>query len=118
MSVSVTRDGRLLVGTTTALYRREADHDAFQTVLSGWAWDAGEDSHGSLWVTDTSAGFKRANGSHDRIHPFNGNGFRMLHDRGGNLWVATIGEGLWRVRFDETGGKTGSWKRHPSIAAS
>ena len=56
-------------------------------------------------MTDTSAGFKQANGSNARIHPLNGNGYRMLHDRGGNLCVATIGEGLWRVRFDGTGGK-------------
>ena len=105
VSVSVTRDGSLLVGTTTALYRREAEHDAFETVRSGWAWDASEDRQGTLWITDISAGFKQANGSNRRIHPLNGNGFRMLHDRSGNLWVATIGEGLWRVPFDETGGK-------------
>jgi signal transduction histidine kinase/ligand-binding sensor domain-containing protein len=103
VSVSIARDGTLLVGTTTALYRRDTEHDAFKTVLSGWAWDASEDSRGTLWVTDTSAGFKQANGSNGRIHPLNGNGYRMLHDRGGNLWVATIGEGLWRVPFDGAG---------------
>src|SRR4029077_14322794 len=29
-----------------------------------------------------------------------GTGLRLLSDRRGNLWVATIGEGLWRVQVD------------------
>src|SRR5581483_6088287 len=33
-----------------------------------------------------------------------GRGYRLLHDRDGNLWVATIGQGLWRAKAPVTAG--------------
>ena len=33
-----------------------------------------------------------------------GRGYRLLHDRDGNLWVATIGQGLWRVTHSTSRG--------------
>ena len=46
----------------------------------------------------------RRSGERTRPRPgFEGNGYRLIHDRRGNLWVATIGEGLWRVKPDSGG---------------
>jgi signal transduction histidine kinase/ligand-binding sensor domain-containing protein len=106
VSVSVGRNGALLVGTTTGLLRRAQDTDAFQTVIGGWAWDASEDSTGTLWITDTSSGFRRSDRPGRRTHELQGNGYRLLHDSRGNLWVATIGEGLWRTRSDAVDGRS------------
>jgi len=98
VSVSVKRDGSIMVGTNRELFEASGDDNRFHLVRSGWSWDASESADGSLWVTDTSIGFTRVGGSRDRMPVFNGNGYRLLHDRRGNLWVATIGEGLWRTR--------------------
>ena len=103
VSVSVTRNGSIMVGTTRELFERSQDDNRFHMVRSGWSWDASESADGSLWVTDTSIGFTRVGGSRDRTPAFNGNGYRLLYDRRGNLWVATIGEGLWRTRAGAAG---------------
>ena len=53
------------------------------------------DRLGRLWTTDIRTGFRPV-GDDLRLPP-RGNGYRILHDRDGHLWVATIGQGLWRV---------------------
>ncbi len=40
-----------------------------------------------------------------RPQPFAGSGYRLAHDRQGNLWIATLGEGLWRARVDAATGE-------------
>ena len=103
VSVSVKRDGSIMVGTNRELFEGSRDDNRFHLVRSGWSWDASESADGSLWVTDTSIGFTRVDGSRDRTGVFNGNGYRLLHDRRQNLWVATIGEGRWRRRAGAAG---------------
>jgi len=101
VSVATTHSGSLLVGTTTALFEAPPRSDAFHLVLEGWAWDVSEDARGALWVTDTSLGFKPVGGgSVNRPRRFQGNGYRLLYDSRDNLWIATIGEGLWRARLE------------------
>jgi signal transduction histidine kinase len=48
-------------------------------------------------------GIRRPGESTEPRPGFDGNGYRLIHDRRGNLWVATIGEGLWRVRPERSG---------------
>jgi signal transduction histidine kinase/ligand-binding sensor domain-containing protein len=91
-------NGTVWAGTTTGLFVRGGGSDEFRQTAPDWAWAATEDDARSVWITDTVTGIRR-HGESTRPRPgFDGNGYRLLHDRRGNLWVATIGEGLWRVR--------------------
>ena len=50
-------------------------------------------------MTDRSQGFRRIDGEAPTPRTTTeGSGVDLLHDRRGNLWVATQGRGLWRVR--------------------
>jgi len=98
------KDGRLWAGSTSGLFVQENDR-TFHKAATGWAWAATEDTPRSVWVTDVVVGVRQVA---EQPHPqagFEGNGYRVIHDRRGNLWVATIGEGLWRVRPRADGGR-------------
>lgn len=109
-SLYVDRAGNLLVGTAAGVYRQTRGAATFELVDAlndvGPPFRAfGEDSTGRLWMTDPQAGFRRL-GEPARAHRAagRGRGNRLLFDREGDLWVATMGEGLWRIRLD-SGGK-------------
>jgi signal transduction histidine kinase/ligand-binding sensor domain-containing protein len=87
------------------LYKWIEESDSFQKVLDIGALDVAEDARQRLWMTDFNHGFRSVTGPL-RAGAFQGRGFRLLSDRRGNLWVATIGEGLWRVRIDGSGRPT------------
>jgi signal transduction histidine kinase/ligand-binding sensor domain-containing protein len=78
----------------------------FQRMAAGFTWDVHEDAQGTIWTTDIVAGFKRLGEPSPRPEPFAGSGYRLAHDRQGNLWIATLGEGLWRARVDKTSTRT------------
>ena len=48
-------------------------------------------------MTDPAHGARRQ-GARAPLTGIDGRGMRLLHDSRGNLWVATTGQGLWRVR--------------------
>ena len=97
-------DGTVWAGSTTGLFVRDGASDRFGHTAPNWAWAATEDSARTVWITDTVTGIRRT-GERTLPRPgFEGNGYRLIHDRRGNLWVATIGEGLWRVE-PESGGR-------------
>ena len=90
-------------GTTNGLFVRDGASDRFTHTAPNWAWAATEDGSRTVWITDTVTGVRR---SSERMRPrpgFEGNGYRLIHDRRGSLWVATIGEGLWRVKPEANG---------------
>jgi signal transduction histidine kinase/ligand-binding sensor domain-containing protein len=99
----VDRRGALWVSTTDGLYKRDRVADgAFlrlepsldpQRTLS-----LSEDGSGRVWATDSLVGFRALGADSGLRGTEAGRGYRLLHDRDGNLWVATIGQGLWRVR--------------------
>ncbi len=108
-SLHIERGGTLLVGTAVGVYREHpASHDF--TVIDavndvGPTFRAfGEDADGRMWVTDPEVGFRQL-GLRSPPHPDagRGRGNQLLFDRDGSLWVATMGEGLWRVRLGEDG---------------
>ena len=70
----------------------------FERIAAGYTWGISEDATGSVWITDIVAGFRRLAEPPSPPRPLEGAGYRLMHDRQGNLWVATLGEGLWRVR--------------------
>lgn len=99
----VDRTDTLWVSTTDGLYRRgAAATGAFDKVEPSYdpqrTLGFSEDRDGRLWVSDPLVGF-RALGDGPALRGTEaGRGYRLLHDRDGHLWVATIGQGLWRVR--------------------
>lgn len=103
VSAGTFADGTVWAGTTSGLFVRSDVSDRFQQTAPDWVWAAAEDDAKRVWITDTVTGI-RWPGEPTRPHPgFDGNGYRLIHDRRGNLWVATIGEGLWRVRPERDG---------------
>lgn len=92
------RAGTLWVATTTGLYRRGSGN-GFEMVHpgSGRAVSISEDASGHVWTTDERAGFRRADAA-DRNRLFEARGMDLLHDSRGNLWVTTIGQGIWQIR--------------------
>ena len=87
----------LWIGSKYALYKWIEESDRFDKVLNVGVLDVAEDANQRLWTTDFSQGFRPAAGT-SRIGGLQGTGLRLLSDRRGNLWVATIGQGLWRVQ--------------------
>jgi len=58
-----------------------------------------EDASGRVLVNDWDAGFHVAGESNPALDfRERGRGYRLLFDSRQNLWVGTIGQGLWRVR--------------------
>ena len=84
------------IGSRYGVYKWIEESDTFQKVLNLGAVDAAEDASQRLWITDFNQGFRLATGA-GRTGGLQGTGLRLLSDRRGNLWVATIVEGLWRV---------------------
>ena len=113
-SASTDREGGLLVGTSSGVFRKASGRSGFEPVeiLDGKGSVADfsrrfggdvvravlEDHSGDIWVTDPAAGFRgidRWQRSTER-----GRGAALLNDSQGNLWVGTWAQGLWRVAYD------------------
>lgn len=103
---------RLWVGTTSAIYRRPAPGRAFTRVdtvdLSSNLWQRfSEDARGRVFTSDFTKGF-RSPGSEGPVSTRRGWGAALLHDRRGNFWVGTQGQGLWRQHRGGT--SDGTWR--------
>ena len=95
--------GQVWVATARGgVFRWIEQSDSFERMAEGFTWDVHEDANGRLWTTDIVAGFRRLGAPSPRTQPFAGSGYRLAHDRQGNIWIATLGEGLWRARVDAT----------------
>ena len=98
----------LWIGTAAGLYwRPEATEEKFQEIEPSddpvRVLSISEDRTGRIWMSDPLLGFRTV--GYRPIPARNteaGRGYRVLHDRVGDLWVATIGQGLWRVRHADT----------------
>jgi signal transduction histidine kinase/ligand-binding sensor domain-containing protein len=103
-------EGRLLAATPAGVYRRAAPGAAFVqvaevAVASNVHFSFSRDRAGTVWVSDFHDGFHRL----DRgrmpagAASLSGWGVQLLHDRRGDMWVATQGQGLWRVSNPDSG---------------
>src|SRR5262249_40983426 len=100
----VSSNGTVWAATATGgVFRWDGSRGAFQHVALGFAWDVHEDALRRMWRPDVVGGFRRLEEARAAARPFAGSGYRLTHDRRGNLWIATLGEGLWRARIDEHG---------------
>ncbi len=105
LAASVGPSGALFVVTDTGVFRHTEGHEAFQLLersnSSDLARSIAEDAFGRPYVTDRIVGFRQVGRPRpSESHVESGKGQRFLADRLGNLWVATFGQGLWRVRID------------------
>jgi signal transduction histidine kinase/ligand-binding sensor domain-containing protein len=91
------RRGKMWVAAGSALYSRTS-HGEFRKEpgITDVVRSIVEDAQGAIWVTDAERGFKRVGGDRNRL--FDAAGNAVLSDREGSLWVASFGEGIWRVR--------------------
>jgi signal transduction histidine kinase/ligand-binding sensor domain-containing protein len=97
------RSGATWVATSDGLFRRPTGHARFELLeASGQSAPPAalsEDPDGRLWTTDLVVGFRPlGNEAAQPRGTEEGRGYRLMHDRDGHLWVATIGQGLWRVQ--------------------
>ena len=101
LSLFVGEAGALFVGTTNGVFRLGEDTEQFDPVTTGTPDVLGlsEDRTGTIWTTDPVVGFaplgEDMTTGRTRVP---GRGSRVLHDERGNLWVGTLGQGLWRVK--------------------
>jgi ligand-binding sensor domain-containing protein len=98
------RQRRLWAATLTGVFRKEPARDRFEQVdvitLSSNVWQSfSEDAGGTVWISDFNEGFRTPGIAAPRVEgkPHRGWGVKLLHDRRGNFWVGTQGQGLWRV---------------------
>ncbi|MGE3842552.1 MAG: two-component regulator propeller domain-containing protein [Vicinamibacterales bacterium] len=90
------RRGRIWVASAAGLYSRIGD-EPFQLAAFGEGIHRAleEDASGQVWTTDDRAGYRPVDGPSPGL--FEARGMNVLHDRRGNTWVTTIGQGLWQV---------------------
>jgi signal transduction histidine kinase/ligand-binding sensor domain-containing protein len=106
------RRQQLWVATSLAIFQRVGQTDTFRQVnavapLNNLYADFSQASDGALWITDLRKGFRRLS---DLTPPERRParpvwGVRLLHDRHETLWVATQGQGLWRIRTPSKDGR-------------
>jgi signal transduction histidine kinase len=96
----VTRSGRLIVGTRWGVFAHDRASDRFDIISNEHVWGLGEDAGGRLWTTDIVSGFRPLGARAAPPHGVEGAGYRLMHDRQRQLWIATFGAGLWRVTRD------------------
>ena len=101
--VSVREDARgsLWIGTRQGVFRTR-DGESFELIAEGIARETSESADGALWMTDPAHGVRR-HGARAPLTGMDGWGTRLLHDSHANLWVATTGQGLWRIRATSGG---------------
>lgn len=93
--------------TGDAVFRRKSPDDVFElnTKRADAPVSFSESPTGEIWVTSSEIGydwFGPGPQTTPRVPRRQGSGAKLLHDRDGNLWVATLGQGLWFVRKGET----------------
>jgi signal transduction histidine kinase/ligand-binding sensor domain-containing protein len=106
LSLFLDKHGTMFVATSSGIFALSSGRRQFDRVATPPDGVRGlsEDLSGVLWITDSVKGYRRLDA---RTPSAPGSkpspaivGFRLMHDRADNLWVATQGQGLFRVRPD------------------
>ena len=117
LSAFIDQGGALLVGTASGLLKSDPPYAQFHAVpaTDDVVRAIADDGHGVIWVSDSVTGFRvlheggqggdrpAQGGHHDNqaMTTERGRGMRLLRDRRSNMWTATGGQGLWRVRLGD-----------------
>jgi signal transduction histidine kinase/ligand-binding sensor domain-containing protein len=102
------QSGSLWVGGAAGVYRK--DKTVFEVIDAGLTNVQGfaEDDTSAMWVTDSNDAVRqltpRGQPTYAATIRRPASGWRLLHDRRGQIWVAALGGGLLRVRA--SGGHT------------
>ena len=95
------RSGRLWLGTAAGVYAGENGVFDLRYPDAKFVQDFAEDSHGTMWITDTRDTIKRVTTGEGPIHAANArapqSGWRLAMDDNGRLWIAALGGGLVRL---------------------
>jgi signal transduction histidine kinase/ligand-binding sensor domain-containing protein len=97
LQAAISREGELWIATRWGVFRHLNSSNKFLIQAKGFIWGLSQDRSGTFWTTDITAGFRQLGAPGPPREAPQGAGHRLLHDRRGNLWVATFSEGLWRV---------------------
>jgi signal transduction histidine kinase/ligand-binding sensor domain-containing protein len=97
VSVGERTNGELWIGTRDGLFKWDRTRDSFALLETGIVREFSEGPDGGVWVTDSGRAARRLDAKQPPAD-LEGLGNRLLHDRRGNVWVATTGRGLWRIR--------------------
>ena len=101
-SIRFTRSRDMVVGTGAGIYRRHPSSPfvRIEAAYEGVPRSISEDVDGRLYVTDSVIGFRPLdNAPAPPGDPMRrGRGYAVFSDSHDNLWVGTLGQGLWRVR--------------------
>ena len=100
-SVAELHPDELWIGSRSGAFRLRKSSGVFERVAPGAARGVTKTSDGTIWVSDPVRVVRRLDNSKTPTGAA-GRGLRLLHDSRGNIWVATIGQGLWRVRSNVT----------------
>jgi signal transduction histidine kinase/ligand-binding sensor domain-containing protein len=105
--------GNLWVSTTDGVFRRLKDKPLFEHIMpaSYWAHRVMEDKNGAVWITDPRVGIRLllkhvdstapATAAVTQVPEGHGLGVQMLPDSHGDMWIATLGRGVWRLRAQD-----------------
>jgi signal transduction histidine kinase/ligand-binding sensor domain-containing protein len=94
--------GDLWIATRWGMFRQRRGTSTFESLSDDYAWGVTEDASRAIWTTDIITGFRKLGTTAPPRHQLEGAGYRVLHDRRDNIWVATFGHGLWQARPDGT----------------
>jgi len=105
-AVQVSPRGDLVVAARNGVFRSRAATGTFERIGNSDAAAATRsiaiDGSERVWITDSIVGY-RAIGAAGPPSPERGRGVRLMHDRAGNFWIGTGGQGLWRIREQPAG---------------
>jgi signal transduction histidine kinase/ligand-binding sensor domain-containing protein len=93
----VSRNGDLWIATRWGAFRRRSGSESFELLSHEYIYGISEDPTGHVWTTDIARGFTRLGEPSESNVALEGAGSRVLHDRKGNLWIATFDKGLWQL---------------------
>jgi ligand-binding sensor domain-containing protein/signal transduction histidine kinase len=94
--------GDLWIATRWGMFRQRRGTSTFESLSDDYTWGVTEDASRAIWTTDIITGFRKLGSTAPPRHQLEGAGYRVLHDRRDNIWVATFGHGLWQARPDGT----------------
>jgi signal transduction histidine kinase/ligand-binding sensor domain-containing protein len=90
--------GDLWLSTPLGTFRRPRGRVRFTRVTDYSVSAINVDAAGELWTADVKHGVRHVASVSAVLHQFAGEaGMTLLRDRDGNLWIGTVGLGIWRV---------------------